>query len=64
MTNILIDIDLGGATEIKVQGCPGPSCKQLTEAIEKALGTVTSDVKTPEYHHAAKQGQQAQAGAQ
>lgn len=60
---IIITIADGGATELKVEGCAGPSCKQLSEAIEKALGSVTNDTKTGEFHQAAKQGQQAQAGA-
>jgi uncharacterized protein GlcG (DUF336 family) len=63
MPQITINIADGGATEIKVTGHAGPGCKQLTEAIEKALGTVTSDTKTAEFHQAAKQGQQAAAGA-
>ena len=63
MQRIIIDIADGGATQIKVEGCAGPGCQKLTEAIEQALGTVTSDQKTPEYHMAAKQSQQAQAGA-
>lgn len=60
---ITITIADGGGTEIKVEGHAGPGCKQLTEAIEKALGTVTSDTKTHEFHQFAKQGQQTQAGA-
>lgn len=62
MTELRINIDLGGATEIKVVGHAGPGCKSLTANIEKALGKVTSDVKTPEYNQVAKQAQQAKAG--
>jgi hypothetical protein len=46
-----------------VKGFAGKGCHALTAAIESALGTVTGDVKTPEYHQQAKQGQQAKAGA-
>jgi hypothetical protein len=63
MAKLTINIADGGATEIKVEGHAGPGCKQLTEAIEKALGSTTSSTKTPEFHMAGKQGQQAQAGA-
>lgn len=60
---ITVTIDLGGATEIAVKGHAGPGCKNLTAAIEKALGKVTSDRRTPEYHQTASQKQQAKAGA-
>lgn len=60
---IIIDVANGGKTEIRVEGCAGPSCVKLTEAIEKSLGVVTSDIKTPEYHRAAGQQNQAKAGA-
>jgi len=63
MAAIIITIADGGATEIKVQGCAGPSCQSLTESIEKALGVKTADAKTHEYHAAVTQGQRAQAGA-
>ncbi len=57
-----ITIDLGGQTEIKVEGVAGPGCSNLTKQIEAALGTVTSDKKTPEFHQQSKQTQQAKAG--
>lgn len=60
---IVVTIGDGGQTEVAVKGYAGKGCHALTEAIEKSLGSVTSDQKTPEYHHAAKQGQQAKAGA-
>ena len=62
MVEVLIDIDTTGKTTLKVQGCAGPSCAALTADIEKALGTVTGDQKTAEYHQSAKQAQQAKAG--
>lgn len=63
MSQITINIADGGATEIKVTGHAGPGCKNLTKDIEDALGTVTSDTKTAEFHQSAKQGEQAKAGA-
>ena len=47
---------------MKVTGAAGASCKTLTEGIEKALGTVTKDVKTAEFVQAASQGNQQKAG--
>lgn len=48
----LIEIVIGphGETEIAVSGCAGPTCTDLTKAIEQALGTVTGDRKTPEFY--------------
>jgi hypothetical protein len=39
----------GGVT-VTVSGCAGPSCADLTKAMEQALGQVTRDRKTPEYY--------------
>lgn len=47
---IIIEVDETGATKLTVSGCAGPSCKDLTRAIEKALGTVFKDTLTEEYH--------------
>lgn len=58
---INIEIEKGGATTIKVVGHAGPGCKNLTKAIEESLGTVTADVKTPEFSQQAKQSAQAKA---
>ena len=63
MSKIIITIEDGGATEIKVEGCAGPSCANLTAAIEKALGSTVADVKTPDYHRAAGQENKATTGA-
>lgn len=49
MPEILVTIRPDGSTKIDVQGACGPSCADLTRAIEQALGSVTSDVKKSEY---------------
>jgi hypothetical protein len=63
--NVVIDED--GATTVSVEGCAGPACKDLTRAIEQALGTLTEDTHTPDFHRAAPagqaQGRQQQSGA-
>jgi hypothetical protein len=50
---ITVDVDQEGGVQITVEGVAGKSCKDLTADIEKALGKVTNDVKTPEYNKAA-----------
>lgn len=47
--DILVSISPSGEVEIKVNGVAGPSCTDLTKAIEQALGSVKTDRKTPEY---------------
>ncbi|MER3425255.1 MAG: hypothetical protein C4293_20540 [Nitrospiraceae bacterium] len=47
---IEVVISQTGETVVKVSGCAGPSCAELTKAIEQALGRVTADRKTPEYY--------------
>lgn len=46
---IEISISPQGEVEVKVQGCAGPSCADLTKAIEEALGKKKADRKTEEY---------------
>lgn len=61
---VTVEIDQNGAVTVTTQGIQGASCKQATAALEKALGTVTQDVKTAEYDQRAvcKLPQQAKAG--
>lgn len=47
---ITITIDAQGNVEVSVKGVKGQGCKALTREIEKALGKVTADKKTREYH--------------
>jgi hypothetical protein len=47
---IEVAVSPSGAVEITVSGCTGPSCTDLTKAIERALGQVTRDRKTPDYY--------------
>jgi hypothetical protein len=62
MQQVIVEIDEQGATEVKVTGVAGKGCQKLSEAIEKSLGSVVADQKTPEFFQQAKQGQQAKAG--
>jgi hypothetical protein len=50
---ILVTIGPTGETTVSVQGAVGPSCQDLTRALEAALGTTTHDAPTPEYYRQA-----------
>ena len=52
---IIVTIETDGSIKIAVSGCPGPGCKQLTADLERALGAVTKDTRTAEYHQQAQQ---------
>ena len=53
---IIVEIDQTGAAKLTVNGCAGPSCKDLTRAIEKALGSVSKDTLKEEFHAKAEVG--------
>ena len=55
MERVIITIDQNGNATAKAEGHPGPGCKNLTKAVEKALGNVTSDKHTSEYTEEAKE---------
>jgi len=50
MSTVNVIIDETGAATVSVEGCAGPACHDLTRALETALGTVTKDTRTPEFH--------------
>lgn len=50
MEKIIIEVPLEGNVKISVDGIKGSACKDLTAAIERALGKVTSDTATKEMH--------------
>lgn len=59
MKIVIITIKKGVPT-IKVQGCKGPECKELTRELESDLGTVTKQHLTQEF---SKADQRAEKGA-
>lgn len=59
---ILVTVDSTGQSQVEVRGVPGPACRDLTAAIEQALGQTVEDRTTPEYHQQARQSQQRQQG--
>ena len=50
MPEIVITIKQNGETNIEGQNFKDASCAKATEAFEKALGTVASRNKKPEYY--------------
>lgn len=54
-SEVTITVGVEGAVEVKVDGVAGPSCEALTKGIEKALGNVQSDKRTPEFYAAQSQ---------
>jgi len=50
---ILLTIGPTGETTVSVQGTAGPSCQDLTRALEATLGTTAHDAPTPEYYRQA-----------
>jgi hypothetical protein len=50
---ILVTIGPTGETTVSVQGVAGPSCQDLTRALEAALGATTHDAPTSEYYRQA-----------
>ena len=55
MKRIIVTVSPTGDTSIKTEGFAGQSCKDASEALEKALGVVTSDKRTPEFYQEEKQ---------
>lgn len=47
---VIVIVDAEGNVTIEAVGFSGPSCLKATEALEQALGTVTSRKKKPEWY--------------
>jgi len=58
MEEMKIIISKDGKVTIDVEGVKGSSCKSLTKALEKALGTTVKDKKKSEYYQQDTQGDQ------
>lgn len=53
MEEIIIMIGQDGSAEVKAQCIKGKACKDVTKAIEKAIGQTTKDVETSEMREVA-----------
>ena len=54
MHQIKVRVGLDGKIEVSVNGLAGSSCKDVTKALEKALGSTSADKATAEMHAAAQ----------
>ena len=54
MARVIVTIEADGTTTFKVEGVAGPSCTNLTAALQKAVGKTVSDRKTSEYFDTAE----------
>lgn len=50
-----------GSVVVETVGVVGPACEKLSEAIEKAIGSATSNQRKPEYNRQVKAAQPAAA---
>ena len=50
MQTITVDISASGEVKVETAGFKGKSCQSATEQLEKALGSVSSDSKKPEFY--------------
>jgi hypothetical protein len=48
--SIEITVDVKGEAVVRAVGFAGPSCREATRSIERALGVVASEALTAEFH--------------
>ena len=57
MPQVIVNITADGQTTVEAQGVTGSGCRELTRAIEEAIGHTTGDVTKSEYFRTATQEQ-------
>lgn len=55
MAEVIVTVGKDGSTKVAVQGVSGPGCRELTAALEAALGKVEEMQHTPEYYEEERQ---------
>ena len=50
MKQIIIEVNTDGEVKIEAVGFKGASCERQTAALEKALGTIKSRKRKPEFY--------------
>ena len=54
MNTITVTVTADADVSVSVSGCPGPGCQKLTADLERALGRISADERTAEYHQQPK----------
>ena len=52
MKTIEITVGPGGSTRVATHGFSGPTCRDASRFLELALGKITAETLTAEYHQA------------
>ncbi len=60
MPRITVTISPTGQTVVKTSGYKGKSCQDASRQLEQALGSVSSERKTPEFYETQAEGQRVQ----
>lgn len=50
MREIIVTIDETAKTTVETRGFKGKACEDATAELEKAMGIVVSNTRTPEWH--------------
>jgi hypothetical protein len=50
MKEIILTVDMNGASKIETKGFKGKSCMQASKFLEDALGTRADSILKPEYY--------------
>jgi hypothetical protein len=58
---VIVEASPDGTVTVETVGVKGPACEKLSEAIEAAIGSQTSNTRKPEFHQQATAVQPAQA---
>lgn len=54
MPEIKVTVDQLGGTVVETEGFQGKECMEATKQLKRALGKVTGEKKTKEFHQTAK----------
>ena len=52
MKTIEITVGTDGSTRVATHGFTGPACREASRFLEQALGKITAETLTAEYHQA------------
>ena len=55
MAEVIVTVGKDGSTKVAVQGVSGPGCRELTAALEAALGKVEEMHVTADYYESTQE---------